>query len=294
VPTQNNGRSIYKPIETAYLHADSNDYGWGAILNDDSNYQARGFMSATDRLHHITWKELRAVRHAIESFLTQLKRPARPPPRGQHVSSHRANQAYLPVTRYVDRAASLVVPTRHQRHPHPPPLHPFGREHLGIYTQPRTGHKRLAAKPSPARPPPSPVGTPHYRPARLYAQHSAPTVQHHMARPTVRGCRLPTPTRRSLEVREQLLQPSMDIPTCCRRQTKPITRYGYRRGPLLAQQDVVPRPAATRHRNLTLPGVTRPFVSRQARQARGVGPPAWSIVALRLTPSRGSTPDAVP
>jgi hypothetical protein len=27
VPTQHNGRSIYKPIETAYLHADSSDYG---------------------------------------------------------------------------------------------------------------------------------------------------------------------------------------------------------------------------------------------------------------------------
>jgi hypothetical protein len=51
VPNQHNGRSIYKPIETAYLHADSSDYDWGAVLNDDSNYQARGFWSATDRLH---------------------------------------------------------------------------------------------------------------------------------------------------------------------------------------------------------------------------------------------------
>jgi hypothetical protein len=50
VPTQNNGRSIYKPIETAYLHADCSDYGWGAVLNDDSHYQACGFWSATDRL----------------------------------------------------------------------------------------------------------------------------------------------------------------------------------------------------------------------------------------------------
>jgi hypothetical protein len=57
VPTQNNGRSIYKPIETACLHADSSDYGWGAALNDDYNYQARGFWNATDRQQHITWKE---------------------------------------------------------------------------------------------------------------------------------------------------------------------------------------------------------------------------------------------
>jgi hypothetical protein len=73
VPNQNSGRSIYKPIETAYIHADSNDYEWGAVLNDDSNYQARSFWSSTDRLQHITWKELRAVRHVVESFLPQLK-----------------------------------------------------------------------------------------------------------------------------------------------------------------------------------------------------------------------------
>jgi hypothetical protein len=38
VPTQHNGRSIYKPIEIAYLHADSSDYGLGTVLNEDSNY----------------------------------------------------------------------------------------------------------------------------------------------------------------------------------------------------------------------------------------------------------------
>jgi hypothetical protein len=80
VPDQNNGRSIYKPLETAYLHADFSDYGWGAVLYDDSNYQARGFWSDADRLQHITWNELRAVRHAIESFLPQLK--------GRHVLLH--------------------------------------------------------------------------------------------------------------------------------------------------------------------------------------------------------------
>jgi hypothetical protein len=43
VPKQHNGRSIYKPIETAYLHAYSSDYRLGAVLNEDSNYQASGF-----------------------------------------------------------------------------------------------------------------------------------------------------------------------------------------------------------------------------------------------------------
>jgi hypothetical protein len=37
MPKQNNGRSICKPIETAYLHADSNDYGWVVVMNSDAN-----------------------------------------------------------------------------------------------------------------------------------------------------------------------------------------------------------------------------------------------------------------
>eukprot|EP00873_Tetraselmis_striata_P022830 jgi/Tetstr1/443094/TSEL_031150.t1 len=60
VPAQHNGRSMYKPVETAYLHADSSSYGWGAVLNNNSAYQARGFWYEDDRSHHITWKELRA------------------------------------------------------------------------------------------------------------------------------------------------------------------------------------------------------------------------------------------
>jgi hypothetical protein len=35
VPDQHNGRSIYTPIETAYLLADSSGSGWGAVLNDN-------------------------------------------------------------------------------------------------------------------------------------------------------------------------------------------------------------------------------------------------------------------
>jgi hypothetical protein len=71
-PIKNNGMSIYKLIETAYLHADSIAFGCGAVLNDGPNYQARGFWTKLDRQHHITWKELRAARHAVESFLIQL------------------------------------------------------------------------------------------------------------------------------------------------------------------------------------------------------------------------------
>jgi hypothetical protein len=53
VPDQHNGRSIYKPIETAYLHADSSGYGWGAVVNDNHAYQARGFWYDDDRHQHI-------------------------------------------------------------------------------------------------------------------------------------------------------------------------------------------------------------------------------------------------
>jgi hypothetical protein len=46
--------SIYRPIETAYLNADSSDNGWGAVLNDDPNHEARGFWNALDRQQHVT------------------------------------------------------------------------------------------------------------------------------------------------------------------------------------------------------------------------------------------------
>jgi hypothetical protein len=82
-----NGRSIYKPIETAYLHADSSGYGWGAVLNDNLAYQARGFWYDDDRRQHITQKELQAVRLAIESFLPQL--------RGRKVLLHEDNTAVV-------------------------------------------------------------------------------------------------------------------------------------------------------------------------------------------------------
>jgi hypothetical protein len=69
VPDQHNGRSIYKPIETMYLHGDSIGYGWGAVLNANPNIQASGFWNDDDRQQHIIWKELRAVRLAVKSIL---------------------------------------------------------------------------------------------------------------------------------------------------------------------------------------------------------------------------------
>jgi hypothetical protein len=54
VPDKHDGRSIYKPFETAYLHAESSGYGWGAVLNDNPAYQARGFWYDDDHRQHIT------------------------------------------------------------------------------------------------------------------------------------------------------------------------------------------------------------------------------------------------
>jgi hypothetical protein len=41
VPNQSNGKPIHKPVETAYLHTHTSDYGWGAVLNE--HLKARGF-----------------------------------------------------------------------------------------------------------------------------------------------------------------------------------------------------------------------------------------------------------
>eukprot|EP00873_Tetraselmis_striata_P042594 jgi/Tetstr1/462858/TSEL_007807.t1 len=49
--------------------------------------QARGFWYEDDRAHDITWKELRAVRHAFESFLPHL--------RGRRVLLHEDNTAVV-------------------------------------------------------------------------------------------------------------------------------------------------------------------------------------------------------
>jgi hypothetical protein len=82
VPSQSNGKPIHKPVETAYLHTDSSGYGWGAVLNE--HLEAQGFLSKKDE-QHITWKERKAVRHAVESFLPQVA--------GRNVLLHEDNHA---------------------------------------------------------------------------------------------------------------------------------------------------------------------------------------------------------
>eukprot|EP00873_Tetraselmis_striata_P024103 jgi/Tetstr1/444367/TSEL_032258.t1 len=60
LPMLGNGRSIYKPVETAYImHVDSSGYGWGAGLNETT--KAREFRCDGDREMHITYEELRFI-----------------------------------------------------------------------------------------------------------------------------------------------------------------------------------------------------------------------------------------
>ena len=51
---------------------DVSDFGWGAKLMTPLVLEARGPWTPEEAAHHITWKEMRAVRYAIESFLPHL------------------------------------------------------------------------------------------------------------------------------------------------------------------------------------------------------------------------------
>ena len=103
VPNQRNERSIYKPVETAYLHVDSSDFGWGAVLNE--TFEARGFWYEDDRAEHITFKELKAVRYAVMTFLEEL--------RGRRVLLHEDNQAVVSiVTHLTSRSPRLMTELR--------------------------------------------------------------------------------------------------------------------------------------------------------------------------------------
>eukprot|EP00873_Tetraselmis_striata_P013114 jgi/Tetstr1/433378/TSEL_022663.t1 len=103
VPTQHNSRPINRPIETGYLHVDTSSYGWGAVLNE--HHEARGFWYDDDRNAHITLKELKAVRLAIESFLPMLL--------NRHIRLHEGDQAVVGVlTNLSSRSPRLMAELR--------------------------------------------------------------------------------------------------------------------------------------------------------------------------------------
>jgi hypothetical protein len=51
------------------MYTDNSGYGWSAVLNEP--FEALRFWSKEDEQQHITYKEPKAVRHAVESFLPQ-------------------------------------------------------------------------------------------------------------------------------------------------------------------------------------------------------------------------------
>ena len=103
VPSQQNGRPVWRAVETAYIHVDSSDFGWGAVLDD--HHQARGFWGLQDRGQHITFKELKAVRYAVESFLPHLV--------GRNVLLHEDNQAVVAVlTHPTTRSPDMMLELR--------------------------------------------------------------------------------------------------------------------------------------------------------------------------------------
>ena len=98
-PTRWNGRSIWRPFVTAELHCDASSYGWGGVL--DRQHTARGFWQQDDKPQHITYKELKAVRLSLESFLPMIA--------GKTILLHEDNQAVLHIlTHLTSRSPGLM------------------------------------------------------------------------------------------------------------------------------------------------------------------------------------------
>ena len=99
VPSEHNGSPIWKPVENAYLHCDSSSFGWGAVLND--RVEARGFWTNPDLGEHITFKELKAVRCAIQSFLPELK--------GRRILLHEDIQSVIGVLTHLTSKSPVMM-----------------------------------------------------------------------------------------------------------------------------------------------------------------------------------------
>jgi hypothetical protein len=103
VPSHHNGAPIWKFIENAYLHCDSSGFGWGAVLNNF--VETRGFWGMPDLDEHITFKELKVVRYAMQTFLPKLK--------GKRLLLHEDNQSVIGVlTHLTSKSPTLMCELR--------------------------------------------------------------------------------------------------------------------------------------------------------------------------------------
>ena len=174
VPQQRNGRPIFSPVETAYLHTDSSSFGWGAVLND--HREARGFWPRADLDEHITFKELKAVRLAVETFLPQL--------RCRRVLLHEDNQAVVAIlTKLTSRSPALMNELRklwHIMDENDITIRPryiqSAANILGRSIKSGAGRCRLATPPSPV-PAVGQAIPAHHRQVRLWGECPAATLQ---------------------------------------------------------------------------------------------------------------------
>ncbi len=103
MPEKHNSAPIFKPVESSYLQCDSSGFGWGVVLNDC--IEARGFWTGLDKFKHITFKELKAVRCAIEFFLPEVK--------GRRLLLHEDNQSVVGVlTHLTSRSQAMMSELR--------------------------------------------------------------------------------------------------------------------------------------------------------------------------------------
>ncbi|GLC60878.1 hypothetical protein PLESTB_001686500 [Pleodorina starrii] len=70
IPTRHCSAAIHLGPAAVELSVDASRHSWGAVLNGRT---ARGYWSTLEYPVHINWKELRAVRHAFESFLPYVR-----------------------------------------------------------------------------------------------------------------------------------------------------------------------------------------------------------------------------
>ena len=96
-------RGIWRRPDTARLHCDASDTGWGGVLNE--RLPAHGFWRLHQKGEHITLKELRAVRYTVETFLPHL--------RGRRVLLWEDNQAVVAIlTHLTSKSPSLMAELR--------------------------------------------------------------------------------------------------------------------------------------------------------------------------------------